>query len=96
MKKYLISVTTVCLALMMGVSSVSAFVPPGLAKKGGLPPGIQKRFIQQEKDMKEYQTTIKDINVKERRIVIEDGTAILSLLVSNKASIQLNNKNSKV
>jgi len=95
MKKYLISVTTVCLALMMGVSSVSAFVPPGLAKKGDLPPGIQKRFIQQEKDIKEYQTTIKDINVKERRIVIEDGTAILSLLVSNKANIQLNKKTVK-
>lgn len=95
MKKRLISLVTLCLVLVMGVSSVSAFTPPGLAKKGGLPPGIQKRFIQQEKDTKEYSTTIKDIDLKQKRIVIEDGTAILSLLVSDKAKIELNKKSVK-
>lgn len=95
MKKRLTSLITMCLVFGLGFSSVSAHTPPGLAKKGGLPPGIQKRFIQQEKDTKEYQTTIKDIDTKERRIVIEDGTAILSLLVSNKAKIELNKKSAK-
>lgn len=96
MKKYLVSITTLCLSLMMGVSSVSAqHIPPGLAKKGGLPPGIQKRFIQQEKDNKEYVVAIKEIDFEERRITIEDGTALLNLLVSEKAKIQLDKKDIK-
>lgn len=95
MKKYLVSLTTLCLTLMMGISSVSAQTPPGLAKKGGLPPGIQKKFIQQEKDHKEYKATIKEIDLKERRITIEDGTALLNLLVSEKAKIQLDKKDIK-
>lgn len=96
MKKYLVSITTLSLSLMMGISSASAQnIPPGLAKKGGLPPGIQKKFIQQEKDNKEYEATIKEIDFKERRITIEDGTALLNLLVSEKAKIQLDKKDIK-
>lgn len=95
MKKRLISLTTLCLVLLLTSSYVSAFTPPGLDKKGGLPPGIQKRFIQQERDKKEYTTTVKDIDLEQRRIVIEDGTAILALLVSDKAKIELNKKSAK-
>lgn len=95
MKKYLISLTTLCLVFLLTSSYVNAFTPPGLDKKGGLPPGIQKRFIQQEKDKKEYTTTVKDIDLERRRIVIEDGTAMLSLLVSNTAKIELNKKSAR-
>lgn len=92
MKKHFIGLTTLCLVLAMGISSVSAKTPPGLEKKGGLPPGIQKRFIMQEKEDKEYNTVIKDINIAEKRVIIEDGTAILHLLVGNKSKIELNKK----
>lgn len=95
MKKYLTSLAALFLVILLSSSYASAFTPPGLAKKGGLPPGIQKKFIQQEKDKKEYNTTIKDINLEQRRIVIEDGTAMLSLLVSDKAKIELNKKSAK-
>jgi hypothetical protein len=96
MKKYLTSLATLFLVILLASSNASAFTPPGLAKKGGLPPGIQKKFIQQEKDKKEYNTTIKDINLEQRRIVIEDGTAILALLVSDEAKIELNKKSAKL
>lgn len=96
MKKRLTSLIVFCLVFVLGVSSVSAFTPPGLDKKGGLPPGIQKKFIQQEKNSKEYYTVVKDIDLEKRRIVIEDGTAILSLLVSDKAKIQLNSKTAQL
>ncbi|MDR7871206.1 MAG: hypothetical protein RIN55_10120 [Tissierellaceae bacterium] len=96
MKKYLTSLTTLFLVIILLSSNASAFTPPGLAKKGGMPPGIQKRFIQQEKDKKEYNTTIKDIILGQSRIVIEDGTAILTLLVSDEARIELNNKSAKL
>lgn len=95
MKKRLISLMTLCLVILLTSSYVSAFTPPGLDKKGGLPPGIQKRFIQQEKDKKEYTTIVKHMDLEQRRIVIEDGTAILSLLVSDKAKIELNKKSAK-
>lgn len=96
MKKTFVSFVTVFLVLLLGVTSVSAFTPPGLAKKGGLPPGIQKKFIQLEKGNKEYNTKIKDLDLDKKRIVIEDGTAILSLLVSDKAKIELNRKSAKL
>ncbi|MDR7857341.1 hypothetical protein [Tissierella sp.] len=96
MKKYLTSLATLFLVILLTSSYASAFTPPGLAKKGGLPPGIQKKFIQQEKDKKEYNTTIKDINLEQRRVVIEDGTAILVLLVSDEAKIELNKKSAKL
>lgn len=95
MKKYLTSLAALFLVILLSSSYASAFNPPGLSKKGGLPPGIQKRFIQQEKDKKEYTTTVKDIDLERRRIVIEDGTAILSLLVSDKAKIELNKKSAR-
>lgn len=95
MKKLISKLTIVCLAFILGSSTVSASTPPGLNKKGGLPPGIQKRFIQQEKNTKEYYTVVKDIYSEQRRIVIEDGTAILNLLVADKAKIEINKKSAK-
>ncbi|MEW9094728.1 MAG: hypothetical protein AB2417_06550 [Clostridiaceae bacterium] len=95
MKKWLNVLTILFLAFVMRNSSVSAATPPGLAKKGGLPPGIQKRFIEEKKE-KKYSTVVKDINLDERRITIEDGTAIVNLLVSDKAKIELNKKSAKL
>ncbi|MBU5484509.1 hypothetical protein KQI86_09220 [Clostridium sp. MSJ-11] len=95
MKKWLSVLTIACLVFVLRGTSVSAATPPGLAKKGGLPPGIQKRFIEEKKE-KKYSTVVKDINLEERRITIEDGTAILNLLVSDKAKIELNKKSAKL
>lgn len=96
MKKRLTSFIILCLVFVLGAPSVSAFTPPGLDKKGGLPPGIQKKFNEDEKHTKENYVVVKDIDVEKRRIVIEDGTAIISLLVSDKAKIELNKKSAKL
>ncbi|ABR46332.1 hypothetical protein Amet_0089 [Alkaliphilus metalliredigens QYMF] len=106
MKKFLAG----AFALLMFVSfaaTASAFVPPGLAKKQGLPPGleekagelppgIQKRFGDIEELQKglayEYNKTILQMDADNRRIVIEEGTAQLHLLVADNAKIELDGK----
>lgn len=133
MKRKLVSVLVVLMFFSFTLSSAAAFTPPGLAKKGGLPPGIQKRFsnelwqnkfwdyekwedlmdeledlwdedewedlIKELKERfryevinKEYKTTLEEIDLGNKRIMIKDGTAHLYLLVADNAKIQLNGK----
>ncbi|WP_026477255.1 hypothetical protein [Alkaliphilus transvaalensis] len=96
MKKTISKILATLLVCTFALSSASAFTPPGLSKKGGLPPGIQKRFIQAiEKDYA-YESTIKAIDFSKRRIVIQEGTAEIHLLVANDAKIELNGKSGKL
>ncbi|SET11005.1 hypothetical protein SAMN05660297_01436 [Natronincola peptidivorans] len=108
MKRKLASMLVLLMVLSFSLSAAAAFVPPGLAKKGGLPPGIQKRFldgiiVEEDKDQEEdqeiiskgYSATIERIDVNNRRIMIEEGTAYLYLLVDKDAKIELDEKTSK-
>ncbi len=94
MKKTILNVLVFVLVFSFTVTSAFAFTPPGLSKKGGLPPGIQKRFIVKPEKDHAYETVIKDINLNEKRIVIQEGTALIHLLVDNNAKIELNGKKS--
>lgn len=124
MKRKLAVFLVVLMFLSFSISSVVAFVPPGLAKKGGLPPGIQKRFLDKDwqkcwkddwKDIiqdweklfrqgrdgkeiigSEYWATIQKIDTNNRRIMIQEGTAYLYLLVADNAKIQEDGKNIKL
>lgn len=127
MKRKITVVLAVLMFLSFSISSAAAFIPPGLAKKGGLPPGIQKRFSQKDwqkdwediikewgkqdwekvfeecrekfgKEMieREYDTTLEKINVSNRRIVIQEGTAYLNLLVADNAEIKLDGKSARL
>ena len=91
MKKKLVSMLVVFMVLSFAFNSVAAFNPPGQEKKGTIPYGIMKKFLSIEAN-KTYQTEIKEIDLNAKRITIEDGTAILKLLVSNDAKIELKNK----
>lgn len=98
MKKVLAGILVLMMFFTFALSTAGAFVPPGLAKKGGLPPGIQKRFSLEERagDDRiidgEYETVVKEIDLNKRRITIEEGEAIISLLVANRAEIKLDDK----
>lgn len=98
MKKTIAGILVLMMIFTFALSTVGAFVPPGLAKKGGLPPGIQKRFGVEEQltDKKildgKYETVVKEIDLDKRRITIQEGEAIISLLVANRAEIKLDDK----
>lgn len=136
MKRKLASILVVGMFFSFTISSVAAFTPPGLAKKGGLPPGIQKKLSHKSwwnnefwdddewddefwdddewedmsfeswKDLieelkerfegevidKEYKTTLEEVDARDRRILIKDGTAHIYLSVAEDAEIELNDK----
>lgn len=103
MKRKLAGVLGLLMFFTFSITTVGAFVPPGLEKKGGLPPGIQKRFLQEDVDekevklvKKEYKATIEKVDTEDKRIVIKDGTAYLYLLVSDTAKIELDGKDSRL
>ncbi|SCX79612.1 hypothetical protein [Alkaliphilus peptidifermentans] len=106
MKKTIAKVLTVIMILGFSLASVSAATPPGLEKKGGLPPGlqkkdelppgIQKRFVIPNENKLTFEATIVDIDIEEKRIVVKDGTALIHLLVSDKAKIELNDAAAKL
>ncbi|SDK92309.1 hypothetical protein [Natronincola ferrireducens] len=100
MKKKLAGILVLVMVLTVMVSTAAAFTPPGLEKKGGLPPGIQKRFLDGFLDKKQVEligreydeVVIKAIDRGDRRIGIEEGTAKISLLVSDKVKIYMEEK----
>lgn len=96
MKKAIIRFFALMLTLGLTISSVQAFTPPGLNKKGGLPPGIQKKFLKETTINKTYETLLKGIDLENNRITIEDGTAVLMLLVDEKATIKLDDKKAQL
>ena len=91
MKRKIVGLLVIVMVLSLAIGSVAAFNPPGQEKKGTLPYGILKKFLSIESN-RTYQTSIKEIDLNAKRITIEDGTAILKLLVSNDAKIELNSK----
>jgi len=94
MKKTMAKVIIVLLMVSLSLTTVTAFTPPGLAKKGGLPPGIQKRFIP-DNDLS-IETVIEEIDTEDRRIIVKDGTAILNLLVAKDAKIRIDGKDKSI
>ncbi|AOY74915.1 hypothetical protein [Clostridium formicaceticum] len=105
MKKKLASVLVLLMLFSFSIATAGAFVPPGLEKKGGLPPGIQKRFLEDEQPTEEkkdallkdeYRTKIESIDIETRRIAIKDGTAYIYLLVSDSAKIKVDGKSSSL
>lgn len=126
MKRKLASALVVVTVFSFTISSAAAFTPPGLAKKGGLPPGIQKKLshkswwdnefwddeewedmsfeswedlIEELKERfedevidKEYETTLEEVDARDRRILIKDGTANIYLSVAEDAEIELDDK----
>lgn len=91
MRRRLAGLLVILMVLSLTISGVAAGNPPGLEKKGGLPPGILKKFLNIDTN-RTYMTEIKDIDEKEKRITIEDGTATFILLVANDAKIELDGK----
>ncbi|AKL96857.1 hypothetical protein CACET_c34140 [Clostridium aceticum] len=101
MKKKYVSLVALLMFFTFTASTVGAFVPPGLEKKGGLPPGIQKRFLQEEQVKEEksdkvlhnqYHTTIESIDVQTRRIAIKEGTAYIYLLIADSVKVEIDEK----
>lgn len=92
MKRSLAGLLVILMVLSLTISSVAAGNPPGLEKWRGLPPGILKKFINVDTN-RTYKTELKDINIKDNKITIEDGTATFILLVANDAKIHLDGRN---
>lgn len=91
MKRSLAGLLVILMVFSLTISSVAADGPKGLEKHGGLPPGILKKFLNIDYN-RTYMTELKDIDLKENKITIEDGTATFILLVANDAKIQLNGR----
>lgn len=91
MRRRLAGLMVILMVLSFTVSGVAAGNAQGLEKKGGLPPGILKRFLNVDTH-RTYMTEIKDIDENENRITIEEGTATFILLVANDAKIESNGK----
>lgn len=139
MKRKLASALVVLSVFSFTISSAAAFTPPGLAKKGGMPPGIQKKIsgeswhnkiwedkswkdyswddeawedisfeslkelIEELKERfgeeivnKEYETTLEEVDARNRKVLIEDGTAHIYLSVAEDAEIELDDKDVKL
>ncbi len=91
MKRKIVGMLVIIMVFSMAASSAMAFNPPGHEKKGTLPYGILKRFMNIDYN-RSYQTEIKELDAANRRITIQDGTALLSLLVAKDAKIKLDSK----
>ncbi len=91
MKRKIVGMLVIIMVFSLAASSVMAFNPQGHEKKGSLPYGIFKKFLNIEYN-RSYQTEIKELDAANRRITIQDGTALIKLLVAKDAKIKLDNK----